>query len=399
MRDWLIIGGGIHGTHLALVLTAAKAVPPERVRILDPHVTPLARWRQLTDNAGVRFLRSPMVHHLGLREFPIDRFVRTSEARPYRKFIPPYNRPALKLFNAHADRVIADNGLADLFVQGRAAGLARIDGGWRVTTEAGAVIDARRVLLAPGVSDQPRVPDWAAKLRAAGAAVQHVFDEDFDRHALPPWESLVVVGAGLSAVECALALAARGHQARARGESASGGVTILARHEVRVSQFDSDPGWVGPKYLDGFSRVTDYAERRRLIREARQAGSVPPNTARRLRRALREWRVGYRLGEAIDAKFRGNGMVLEFLDGSEIVCDRVVLATGSLERRPGGAWLDRAVEELSLPIAPCGFPVPSDALEWAPGLHVTGALAELELGPAARNIVGARNAGERFVRI
>jgi hypothetical protein len=36
-------------------------------------------------------------------------------------------------------------------------------------------------------------------------------------------------------------------------------------------------------------------------------------------------------------------------------------------------------------------------LEWAPGLYVTGQLAELELGPTARNIGGARLAAERLV--
>jgi hypothetical protein len=38
------------------------------------------------------------------------------------------------------------------------------------------------------------------------------------------------------------------------------------------------------------------------------------------------------------------------------------------------------------------------SLEWADGLLVSGALAELELGPIARNIAGARAAGERLVR-
>jgi len=48
MLDWLIVGGGIHGTHLALVLTARGGVDPERLRILDPHETLLARWERCT---------------------------------------------------------------------------------------------------------------------------------------------------------------------------------------------------------------------------------------------------------------------------------------------------------------------------------------------------------------
>jgi hypothetical protein len=36
-------------------------------------------------------------------------------------------------------------------------------------------------------------------------------------------------------------------------------------------------------------------------------------------------------------------------------------------------------------------------LQWGPGLYVTGALAELEMGPISRNISGARQAAERIV--
>ena len=34
--DWLIIGGGIHGVHLAARLLGEARVPPEQVRIVDP---------------------------------------------------------------------------------------------------------------------------------------------------------------------------------------------------------------------------------------------------------------------------------------------------------------------------------------------------------------------------
>ena len=70
-----------------------------------------------------------------------------------------------------------------------------------------------------------------------------------------------------------------------------------------------------------------------------------------------------------------------------------------------------------LPLAPgCGFPVLDENLRWRPkhcddnrqrsggggkrpsgGIYATGALAELELGPAARNLAGARLAAERIV--
>lgn len=39
----------------------------------------------------------------------------------------------------------------------------------------------------------------------------------------------------------------------------------------------------------------------------------------------------------------------------------------------------------------------SNSLRWGPNLYVTGALAELEMGPIARNISGARQAADRIV--
>jgi hypothetical protein len=37
-------------------------------------------------------------------------------------------------------------------------------------------------------------------------------------------------------------------------------------------------------------------------------------------------------------------------------------------------------------------------LQWGPGLFVMGPLAELELGPTARNITGARAGAARIAR-
>ena len=43
--DWLIVGGGIHGVHIAARLVGESGVSPDRLRILDPYDQLLARWR------------------------------------------------------------------------------------------------------------------------------------------------------------------------------------------------------------------------------------------------------------------------------------------------------------------------------------------------------------------
>ena len=43
-----------------------------------------------------------------------------------------------------------------------------------------------------------------------------------------------------------------------------------------------------------------------------------------------------------------------------------------------------------------GLPSISSELEWLPQLFVSGGLADLELGPFARNIMGGREAAQRI---
>lgn len=79
MLDWLIIGGGIHGTHLAHVLVNQCGFSADAIRILDPHEALLAAWSQRTTNTGMRYLRSPRVHHIDLDYRSLERFAQQSD--------------------------------------------------------------------------------------------------------------------------------------------------------------------------------------------------------------------------------------------------------------------------------------------------------------------------------
>lgn len=385
MLEWLIVGGGMHGTHLSHVLTSECGVPRDLVRVLDPHDAPLARWEECTRNTGMRLLRSPYVHQIDTHPFSLRQFARTPAARGLGGLAGFYKRPALNLFRAHCEGVVREHGLGELRIRGRATGLHRRRGGFRVRSDRGSLY-ARRVVLAMGAGEQPLWPGWASALREDGAPVDHVFEPGFRREALPEWTHAVVVGGGISAAQAALAMAAR----------LPGRVTLLMRHPMRVRQFDSDPGWIGPLHQAPFRRVADPARRREIIAAARHRGSMPADVAAELRRALTRGALRLCTGEVGAASGGAAGVRLQLRDAAPIEADRVVLATGFEATRPGGAWLDRAAEELALPCAPCGYPLVDTALRWAEGLHVTGPLAELEVGPVARNIVGARIAGERL---
>ncbi len=387
MLDWLIIGGGIQGTHVSLYLTRRKNVAPDRVRVLDPYPAPLAVWERHSTNTGMEFLRSPHAHNLHFDPFSLVTFARTGAGAPLARFTEPFGRPALDLFQAHSAHLIERYHLDRLRITGRAQGLTRIQDGWRVETADGG-IDTRHVVIAIGNTENPFWPEWSLPLREAGAPISHVFEADFDRAHLPAWEHAVVVGGGITAVQTALVLAM----------AQPGTVTLLMRHAPRVHNFDSDPAWIDGRQLQPFHQTQDYAQRRAIIAEARHRGSMPPDVARDLKTGLEGSLLQQHIDDITSVTQAQDGSTIEIhlANGNALRTDRLVLATGFDSARPGGVWLERAVADYGLPTAPDHYPILKPTLEWAQGLYVMGPLAELEVGPTARNFIGARLASDRI---
>ncbi len=350
---------------------------------MDPGDALLTRWRTNTAATGMAYLRSPAVHHLDTPPDALNRFARgRRKRRRPRLFAPPYRRPGLALFNAHCDRVVEAHGLADLHLQDRAVRCA-VDGrGTGVQCSSGREVQARNVVLAIGASEQPAWPDWAPR---NDPRVRHLFEPGFDGWATPNG-TIAVVGGGISASQVALRLAREGHRVR-----------LVSRHPLRQHQFDSDPGWLGPKFMSSFSQERDYDRRRALITDARHRGSVPPDVKRALSRAIARGQIGWHEGRIERLEQRPHSLELELADDVVLEAQQVLLATGFEPRRPGGTMVDELIESASLPCAGCGYPIPDTTLRWHPHVYVSGPLAELELGPASRNIAGARRAGERIV--
>ncbi len=377
MLDFVIVGGGVHAVHFAVRLVLDLGWDPERMSLIDPEPTLLGRWRRRTAAVGMTHLRSPDVHHLGLSAFDLrDSAPRRSRARPglgplrlaradggkrrRSRFLQPYNRPPLDVFDQHAARLIEDAGLAH---RHRRAEVLDIELGdpLRLLTTTGPV-QARAALLALGRAEAP-LPDWAS-----GPSFRHAFAEDALDSCAP---SAHVIGGGISAAQVAL---------RILREARASRVILHARHELREHMFDADPGWLGPKFMVGFEAERDPARRRAQIQSARLLGSMPPEVVRALRSEVRAGRVELRTGVPIDR---------QALDGP------TVFATGLCPDLPP---LARRLAGRGLPLAPCGAPWPDEQLRWGhPGLFVTGHLAELRLGPTAGNIAGARRAADRLV--
>ena len=394
MLAWLIIGGGIHGAHLAYLLTTAKGMAREELRVLDPHPEPLARWNRLTANTGMAYLRSPAVHNLGLTADALDKFAASSAGWAYRTYREPYSRPGYDLFQAHAQQICREADLAALWLQGSAQRLIKRPNGWQVETTAGA-LTAQRVLLAVGRTEL-NWPAWATALREQHptAPLHHTFEEQFTLAALPPAPHTVVIGGGSTAAQVACTLAER---VVPTNGSVTRRVTLLLRHPIRLAHFDSEPCWNGPKCLSQFHDTTDYAARRAQIASGRHRGSMPPDVARLLDHHCTSGALHRHDGEVQRAEVTTHGMIgLTLGTGDSLVADRVLLATGFVQSRPGGPLVEQAIADYGLPCAPCGYPIVDKQLCWRDGLYVTGPLAELELGATAPNIRGARLAGERL---
>jgi cation diffusion facilitator CzcD-associated flavoprotein CzcO len=382
--EWIIIGGGIHGVHLAARLIGEAGVDASRLLIIDPEPELLARWRTCTRTTGMTHLRSPSVHNLDMDPWSLKFFAEKHGVDGPACFAPPYDRPALNFFNAHCDEVITRFGLADRHLQGRVLQCAIECDGVRVSLSDGQEIKAAQVILAMGAGDQPRWPEWAS---STSPYIHHIFEQGFDAWPTSP-QSVAVVGGGISAGQVALRLIKEGHH-----------VHMISPHGLRAHQFDSEPGWVGPKFMTGFARESNMSRRREIVTSARHSGSMSPDIFRAIQRArARDMLCWHEC--VIDRAARMPSGLMALHAHAHKVCEvnQVLLATGFCSTRPGGKLVDDLIKSASLPCAACGYPLVDASLRWHPRVYVSGPLADLELGPAARNITGARRAGDRVVQ-
>lgn len=382
--EWLIIGGGLHGVHIASRLVAHAKISPNAVGIVDPGPRLLSRWQAMTQATGMRYLRSPSVHHIGLEAWSLIRYSGKVNQRPPGLFAPPYDRPCLELFNRHCQQVISDQKLGEQQIHARATQCQKHSQGFQVQLDTGDKVSGKRMVLAMGASEQPHWPDWVPILPGP-IPVQHIFDPK--GITLPTTQQrIAVIGGGISAAQVAAGFAAKGH-----------GVELVSRHPLREHQFDSDPGWLGPKYMKGFARQRCVQERRAMITKARHRGSAPRDVLRTLAHHIHNSNLRVHEAGVRALSPRQGGLLLS--NGVRLGVDQVFLATGFSPARPGGAMIDELIKSAGLSCAHCGYPVVNHDLEWHEHLYVTGPLAELELGPTSRNIAGARRAADRIVKV
>ncbi|WP_345243625.1 FAD-dependent oxidoreductase [Pontibacillus salipaludis] len=386
MYKLIVIGGGVQGSTIATWLLRFNRIKEEDLLVIDPYDDPMHKWMTTTRKIGMTYLRSPSVHHLDPDPYSLKKYAKEKDyTQGFRGY---YNRPQLQMFNNHCKDIFQTVGLQNCWKQGWVRALRFHDERWHVKLSSNEWYQAENVVVAIGVNHQPFIPEWAESLReAVPQSITHVFQEN-EESADMDSDAAVVVGGGLSAAHMAATLA----------QKAIEPVTLIKRHPFRIEDFDSDPGWMGPKYLDSYHKESSYQKRRQWIQQARHRGSVTKSMYTKLRSLEQQSKLTIVTDEVEGAHHDDGNIFLRMKNTNQIIANHLFLATGAKAGLPGESWLSATIKEHHLPCAPCGFPIVDQQLKWSKGLYVSGALAELEVGPVSRNIAGARKAAERICK-
>ena len=395
-----IIGGGIHGVSIAIRLLREVPAAAKSLAIVDRHPQPLTQWRCKTERQGMKFLRSPAVHHLtpdalGIVEYA-ERHNRTNE------LAPPYSQPSTQLFWDFCNDVLAESGLQipptrnSVYYQFDVAKL-RWDKGagrfpFRLISTNNEGFRSSCVVLAIGADDCAYVPpgfvEWQHRYPDQ---VLHAseFTVDCEDKRDDKGNQIVIVGGGLTAGTLARSLSERGHN-----------VTLMARKRLKTEQFDFPPVWLGPKALAEFASETDFQRRYETIQQNRGEGSITPDIMEVLLNAPNidiypETRVHNIT--TVDECLPTQRLRVETTRGVIADVSRVVLATGYKFNLRRYGFLTELLAQYHIPLI-CGLPRLDADLQLHPieNFFGSGTIAQLQIGPAAGNIAGANLAYQRF---
>jgi hypothetical protein len=392
--DLAIIGAGPHALTLATHLLQKKKSMRGRFLAFDPSGTWLSQWHHQFAAFEIPHLRSPAVH----QPDPDPHALRTfAESRPQGLF-PPYDLPGTQLFRDFCQDTIRRWQLADCVYPARVIRVEprndRSRSRFCLHLANGRTICARRVVIANGGA-VPNVPEWVGQISTSYPQDRLLHSHRVDLRGLSlQGERVLIVGGGLTSGHLALGAIDRGAQ-----------VLLMSRRNVYDKLFDADPGWIGPKYLKGFWAEPDLHVRYQTIQQARNGGSMTPAVLAQLRRFEREGKILFyeRCGVA-QAGWRDDGWQVHCNNSAVHECihhqqiDRIWVATGSQLDARHHPLLQDVLDVHPLELVN-GLPVVDEHLRWQGcELFIMGGLAALRVGPAARNLSGARAASDRIVR-
>jgi cation diffusion facilitator CzcD-associated flavoprotein CzcO len=390
MADLVMVGAGPQALTLSCLLLQKRPRLHRRLRIVDPSGRWLRRWQRQMERYEIPWLRSPSPHHPHPNAHALRRFAHSQQR--HRELEGAYGLPHTDLFAAFCHEVIAEFALEERV---QAASVENIElplnskGPMELSLSDGATLHAERVVIATG-NGTPQWPSWITTLSGEipPDALQHSDAIDLPALRLRPGERILIVGGGLTSAHLSLGALRRGAQ-----------VQLLCRRSLKQKPFDADPGWLGPKYLKTFHAEPCMRRRRRLVLEARDGGSITPETATDLRKAQRCGELQlHEHCEVQAARWSSGQWVIACGGGQQLSADRIWLATGHRQGVSQHPLLQKLYKQHPIELVD-DWPVLGPDLRW-PGTHVhlMGGLTALQVGPAARNLFGGREAAQRICR-
>ena len=173
---------------------------------------------------------------------------------------------------------------------------------------------------------------------------------------------------------------------------------MISRRQLQVRNFDTDPGWLGPKYLSDYYSEKDAHKRIQKALEARGGGTIPPWIHNSLLDFANSDAIEILESmEVMSAQPKpSKGCLLKLKNGKEVYSDQVWIATGTCSSLQSMECLRPVLKDVSFID---GFPLVDSSLRLKPHpIYVMGRSATFALGPAAGNLWGATRAAHRITR-
>ena len=373
-----IVGAGPHG--LATALHLKQVDPLTDVTVIDHSDEWLASWNQQFERAEINTLRSPIVHHPSPNPYALTDFVTRKNLS---RSGLPYDPPTTEAFSDFCTEIIAEADLAPP-LPAIPESLRSDHKSVELRTSVG-IIRAENLIIATN-PHQRVIPQWTWNLIGHQAGLlEHALDVNLPGMPELSGQRIAIIGGGLTAAHLARNAALKGATA-----------TIIARRPLQIRDFDTEPGWLGPKYLNNYQAESDAGQRIQTAKAARNGGSIPAWMHDSLTSPTKGGSIKILDStEVLSAHTTSpKGSVLHLNINEKIYSDQVWLATGTQSTFDTVRWLQPILDDI--PIID-GFPLVDQSLRLGPHpIFVMGRAATFALGPAAGNLWGARHAARRI---
>ncbi|GMI07116.1 hypothetical protein TrVE_jg4737 [Triparma verrucosa] len=380
---------------------ATKRTAP-KVCVVDPGDTWMHTWHERFKALQIKWLRSPMGAHPDAFDVNSLLAYATSTGRAHDMFdsgvdVKKFRTvreahsgllelPSNKLFEDFCQDLAAR--LPHTFVRGKVAAIQGPDGDFSVSLEGGRKLKAKAVVLALGVPGPAACPAELVKVPA-----RFLFHSDdklggrLQELGSARKKEVLVIGGGLTAVQVAQLAVKKGCSK----------VFLASRRPLVTRHFDVGEGWFDTR--QGSRNQSEFFDeplekRAAAAKAARGGGSVPPLYMRGVQELETQGRLSRKVGE-VQVTSVNDDSVEVTINGRVQKFDLIVNACG---HRPDCLQLPvlRELQRVEPIEIVGGFPSLTPDLQWGSfkQLFVIGALASLQVGPDAGNLMGLSRAAQ-----